>query len=265
MIVAARDGTPLLVQEDGDHDGPPVLFLHALGADLSLWDRVIPLMDPRLRLVRMDLRGHGQSGVPPAPYGMGTLVSDAESVADALGLREAVVIGLSLGGLIAQGLAVKRLDLVRALVLSNTAARIGTPAQWAERIAAVRAAGMAGVVPGTIARWFGRDHRDSPLALHWQRKLLACDPQGWMGCAAAVAGADFYTTTASLRLPLLGLAGTEDGSTPADLVRETVDLVPGATFQLLRRTGHVPCVEDPIAWEEAVSAFLTRIGHLPDL
>ena len=265
MIIVARDGTPLHVQEDGDRDGPPVLFLHALGADLSLWDRVIPLMDPRLRLVRMDLRGHGQSGVPPAPYGMGTLVSDAESVADALGLREAVVIGLSLGGLIAQGLAVKRLDLVRALVLSNTAARVGTPAQWAERIAAVRAAGMAGVAPGTIARWFGRDHRDSPLALQWQRKLLACDPQGWMGCAAAVAGADFYTTTASLRLPLLGLAGTEDGSTPADLVRETVDLVPGATFQLLRRTGHVPCVEDPIAWEEAVSAFLTRIGHLPDL
>jgi 3-oxoadipate enol-lactonase len=263
MIVTARDGTALHVSEDGTPSGPPVLFLHALGADLTLWDRVIPLMDPRLRLVRMDLRGHGGSAIPAPPYGMGTLISDAESVADALALRDAVVVGLSLGGLIAQGLAVKRLDIVRALVLSNTAARIGTPAQWAERIAAVRVQGMAGVTPGTIARWFARDDQGTPLATHWQRKLLACDPEGWIGCASAVANADFWTTTAALRLPLLGLAGTEDGSTPADLVRETVDLVPGSAFHLLRRTGHVPPVEDPIAWEEAVSAFLVRIGHAP--
>jgi 3-oxoadipate enol-lactonase len=264
MIVTARDGTALHVSEDGTPSGPPVLFLHALGLDHTLWDRVIPLMDPRLRLVRMDLRGHGRSAVPPAPYGMGTLVSDAESVADALALRDAVVIGLSLGGLIAQGLAVKRLDIVRALVLSNTAARIGTPAQWADRIAAVQAGGIAAIADATMTRWFARDHRDTALAAHWRARLLACDPEGWMGCAAAVANADFWTTTAALRLPVLGLAGTEDGSTPADLVRETTDLVPGATFSLLRRTGHLPPVEDPIAWAETVSAFLTGIGHAPD-
>jgi 3-oxoadipate enol-lactonase len=261
MIVAARDGTALHVQTDGDPAGPPVMFLHALGTDLTLWDRVIPLLDPRLHLVRMDLRGHSRSAVPPPPYGMGTLVSDAETVADALALRDAVVVGLSLGGLVAQGLAVKRLDTVRALVLSNTAARIGTPAQWADRIAAVDAGGMAAIAPATIARWFARDHRDGPLAAQWLERLLACDPAGWRGGAAAVAHADFWTTTAALRLPLLAIAGTEDGSTPADLVRETANLVPGAEFRLLRRTGHLPPVEDPITWAETVQDYLDRIGH----
>jgi 3-oxoadipate enol-lactonase len=261
----ARDGARLHVRTDGPPDGPPVLFLHALGADHRLWDRVIPLLDPGLYCVRPDLRGHGGSDVTAPPYGMGMLVSDAEAVADALGLREAVVVGLSLGGLVAQGLAVKRLDVVRALVLSGSAARIGTPAQWADRIAAVEAGGMAAVTEAAIPRWFARDHRAGPLAALWRERMLACDPAGWRGCAAAVAGADFWTTTAGLRLPLLAIAGTEDGSTPADLVRETAELVPGAEVRLIRRTGHVPCVEDPVAWAETVQGFLDRIGHRPGL
>jgi 3-oxoadipate enol-lactonase len=260
MIVAARDGAALHVRVDGAEEGPAVLMLHALGLDMGVWDRVVPLMDPRLRIVRMDLRGHGRSAVTAPPYAMGTLVSDAEAVADALGLREAVVVGLSLGGMVAQGLAVKRLDVVRGLVLSNTAARIGTAAQWEARIAAVEAGGMAAVADATVARWFGRA-AGGEIAGLWQAKLMACDPAGWMGGAAAVAGTDFWTVTAGLRLPVLGIAGTEDGSTPPDLVRETVDLVPGSRFRLIRRAGHLVPVEDPIGWAEAVQAFLDAIGH----
>jgi 3-oxoadipate enol-lactonase len=263
MIVAARDGTALHVREDGAPEGPAVLFLHPLGLDLRVWDRVVALMDPRLRLVRMDLRGHGQSGVPAPPYGMGTLVSDAEAVADALSLRHAVVAGLSLGGLVAQGLAVKRLDIVRALVLSGTAARIGLPAQWAARIEAVERGGMEAVAEETITRWFGRAARDGMLAAETRVRLLSCAPEGWRGAAAAVAGTDLWTVTAELRLPTLGLAGTEDGATPPDLVRETTDLIPGARFHLIRRAGHLAPAEDPIAWAEAVQDFLAAIGHLP--
>lgn len=263
MIVAARDGTALHVREDGAAEGPAVLFLHALGLDLRVWDRVVALMDPRLRLVRMDLRGHGRSGVPAPPYGMGMLVSDAEAVAEALSLRDAVVAGLSLGGLVAQGLAVKRLDLVRALVLSGTAARIGAPAQWAARIASVEAGGMAAIAEETITRWFGRAARDGALAAETRARLMACAPEGWRGAAAAVAGTDLWTVTAELRLPTLGLAGTEDGATPPDLVRETIDLIPGARFQLIRRAGHLAPAEDPIAWAETVQDFLAAIGHLP--
>ena len=109
-------------REDGDPAGWPVVFANALGTDFRLWDRIVPLLPKSLRLIRYDMRGHGLSSCPPGPYAMGALVRDAERLLDALGVKDCVFVGLSIGGMVAQGLAVKRLDLVRALVLSNTAA-----------------------------------------------------------------------------------------------------------------------------------------------
>ncbi|MCF1708790.1 3-oxoadipate enol-lactonase [Tabrizicola sp. J26] len=246
---------------DGRADGPPVLFLHALGTDLTLWDNVLPLLPDGPRYIRLDMRGHGASDCPPPPYAMGALIRDTERAMELLGIRDAVVIGLSIGGMIAQGLAVKRLDLVRGLVLSNTAAKIATAETWAARIDAVRRGGMAAVTDQTIERWFSRASRSSAAAQHWRDRLLAQDPQGWIGCAAAIAGTDFYTTTATLTLPTLALAGSEDGSTPADLVRETSALIRGSRFELLRGAGHLPPVDRPEAWAGAVSDFLSSIGQ----
>jgi 3-oxoadipate enol-lactonase len=260
--IAMRDGTMVHVREDGARDGPPLLLLHALGTDHRVWDRIVPLLSPTLRIIRPDMRGHGASDVPPAPYRMGTLVSDAEDLCDALGVKDAIVVGLSIGGLIAQGLAVKRLDLMRGLVLSNTAARIGTVALWEERIAAVRRDGMAGIADATMARWVGRDMAGTAWEAHCRARLLSTPSEGWIGCASAIAGTDFYATTATLRLPVLGIAGGQDGSTPADLVRETVDLVSGSRFALIRRAGHLPCVEDPISYAEALGGFLEENAHV---
>lgn len=245
---------------DGPADGPPLLLLHALGLRLELWDAVVARL-PRHRILRLDMRGHGGSDVPPAPYAMGTLVRDAERAMDHFGLKEAVVVGLSIGGLIAQGLAVKRLDLVRGLVLSNTAARIGIAGQWQGRIATVRDGGLAALADATMERWFGRRWREVPQMPALREMLLACPVEGWMGCAAAIAGTDFYETTATLRLPLLAIAGANDGSTPADLVRETADLVPGSRFTVIRGGGHLPFVEQPDAYVAALAEFLTGIGH----
>ena len=233
-------------------DGPThrlsqtVVFAHALGTDLTVWDAVIPLLPDHLRLIRYDLRGHGQTEVPPAPYAMGALV------------RDAVFVGLSLGGMVAQGLAVKRLDIIRALALSNTAARIGTPAQWQARAGAVRAGGMAAVADSVIARWFPRG---GALADLWRARLLASPAEGYAGCAEAIAGTDLYTPTAGLRLPLLGIAGADDAATPADLVRETTDLVPGSRFAVIRRAGHLTPVAQPAAWAATLLRFLEEIGH----
>ncbi|MBI1415903.1 MAG: 3-oxoadipate enol-lactonase [Limimaricola sp.] len=258
-----RDGVRLFVRESGvaHRIAAPVVFLHALGTDHRLWDDVLPLLPDTLRLIAVDMRGHGKSDVPPAPYTMGALISDVEAVCAALDVKQAVFVGLSIGGMIAQGLAVKRLDLVRGLVLSNTAARIATPQIWEDRIAAVRAGGVEAVADATVARWFHRDFRESPAARDWDARLRACPVEGWCGGAAAIAGTDFYTPTSGLRLPTLGIAGSEDGSTPPDLVRETVDLIPGARFHLMRRSGHLPCVDAPEAYAAALTGFLTEIGH----
>lgn len=248
-------------RDEGDPQGAPVVFAHALGLDLTIWDKVLPLLPPGLRLIRYDLRGHGASEVPPSPYSMGALVRDAEALLDRLKVRNCVFVGLSVGGLIAQGLAVKRLDQVRALVLSNTAAKIGTRAIWDERVAAVRAGGVAAVADGVLARWFPPAFLDGAEGRHWRARLLACPAEGYAGTAAAIGGTDFLTPTSGLRLPTLAIAGSEDGSTPPDLVRELADLVPGAEFRLIRGAGHLPPIDRPKAFADALTEFLAALGH----
>ncbi len=247
---------------DGAPNGPVLVLTHALGTNLAIWDHVIPLLAPGLRILRYDHRGHGGSDAPPAPYSMGALISDAERLLDHLAIRDCVFLGLSMGGLVAQGLAIKRLDLVRALVLSNTAAKIGTQSLWQDRIAAVRAGGLDAITASTTQRMFSRAFRATPGIAAWQNVMRNGSAEGYLGCAAAIAGTDFYTPTASLRLPTLAIAGSEDGITPPDLVRETADLIPGSRFALIRGGGHLPFVERPQAYADALTTFLKEIGHV---
>lgn len=247
---------------DGDPAGAPVVFSHALGTDLRLWDRVIPLLPAGLRLIRYDIRGHGQSAVTEPPYAMGTLVRDAERLLDFLEVRDSVFVGLSLGGMIAQGLAVKRLDQIRALVLSNTAAKIGTKQLWEDRIAQIRDRGLAATADATLDRWFTGAFRTGPEAAFWREVLIGQPVDGYTGCAAAIGGTDFYTPTSGLRLSALGIAGDRDGSTPADMVRETINLIPGARFRLIRGAGHLPCVDHPESFAAALTDFLSETGHI---
>ncbi|GIT90922.1 3-oxoadipate enol-lactonase [Jannaschia pagri] len=259
----AADGTRLYLRLEGPPTGPALVLANSLGTDLHLWDAVLDNLPRGLRVLRYDMRGHGRSEVPPAPYAMGTLVSDAATVLDHAEITDSTFIGLSIGGMVAQGLAVKRPDLVRALVLSNTAAKIGTPTLWQRRIDAIRTGGLASIADDVMARWFSPSFRKGPDLAAWRARFLETPEEGYLGCCAAIAGTDFYTPTAALRLPTLGLAGSDDGATPADLVRETVDLIPGSRFQILRRTGHLPCVEAPNAYAQALTTFLTETGQLP--
>ena len=245
----------------GPETGPVVVMLHALGTNLTVWDKVLAAL-PQHRILRLDMRGHGRSDAPVGPYAMGTLIHDVERVMDRAGLREAVVVGLSIGGMIAQGLAVKRLDLVRGMVLSNTAARIGIAAHWHDRIETVRAGGLEAIADATMERWLGRKWHSHPDLARMRALLLSTPPEGWMGAAAAIAGTDFYTPTAGLTLPTLAIAGAEDGSTPPDLVKETADLILGSRFALIRGAGHLPMVEKPADYSVILRDFLESIGHV---
>ena len=261
MTLIYLDDLRLNVELTGPANGPVLVLLHALGTNLSLFDPLLPLLPKGLRILRMDLRGHGQSDAPPAPYAMGALIRDTERVMDHFALRDAVVLGVSLGGMVAQGLAVKRLDLVRALVLSNTAAKIGSAEMWQTRIAEVRASGLADYAPGAMGRMFGRNWQTEPAMPRIREMLEATNPEGWIGCAHALAGTDFYTTTAMLTLPALVIAGANDGTTPPDLVRETAELIRGHRFALMRGAGHLPFVEKPAEYAALLDQFLTDIGH----
>lgn len=247
---------------DGPTDGAPVVFANSLGTDMRLWDPILPMLPEGLRIIRFDKRGHGLSTCPSGPYAMGALITDVEKLLDFLEVKACVFVGLSIGGMIAQGLAVKRLDLVRAVVLSNTAAKIGNPTMWAERIADVKNGGIESLTDAVMERWFSPAFRSSPELELWRNMLVRQPDDGYTGCSAAISGTDFYTPTSGLRLPCLGIAGSEDGSTPPDLVRETTNLIPGSKFHLIRKAGHLPCVEQPEEYARILSDFLRDVGHV---
>ena len=161
----------------GDPDGAPLVFANSLGTDFRIWDRVLPLLPPGLRVLRYDMRGHGLSDAPAGDYFMGDLVADAAALMQATGFRDAAFVGLSIGGVVAQGLAAERPDLVKLAVLSNTAAKIGTEESWRDRMATVRAEGIEAIADRVMQLWFTRGfHADRADELALWRHMLTRTP-----------------------------------------------------------------------------------------
>ncbi|WP_295042961.1 3-oxoadipate enol-lactonase [uncultured Paracoccus sp.] len=258
MQTISTSGITLHIRDEGPRDGRAVMFGNSLGTDLRVWDALLPLLPDGLRLVRYDKRGHGLSDAAPAPYAMPDLVGDAEAICDSLDLREVTFVGLSIGGLIGQGLAARRPDLVRALVLMDTAAKIGTAQMWQDRIDTITRDGIAALAGPILERWFTPGFRTmNPECPLWRNMLTRTTVAGYAGCCAAIAGADLTESTRALTLPVMAMAGDQDGSTPPDLVRATAGLC-GAEFHLITDAGHIPCVEQPAVTAQLIADFLER-------
>lgn len=258
MLTLSRPDATLHISDQGPRQGRVVFFANSLGTDLRVWNQLVALLPSDLRIIRFDKRGHGLSDATPAPYSIDQLVADAEAICTDLKLRDVTFVGLSIGGLIGQGLAAKRPDLVKALVLMDTAAKIGTPEMWGQRIHAVLQDGIAPIADAILLRWFTQDFRqNNPEFALWKNGLLRTSAQGYAGCCAAIAGADFTASTARLEMPVLVICGEEDGSTPPDLVRATAELC-GAEFSLVKNAGHIPCVEQPQETAGLIVKFLER-------
>ena len=157
MRIARLQSADIHWCEDGDPEGLPVFFANSLGTDLRLWDKLVHLLPKQgLRLIRFDKRGHGLSSCPEALYSMDDLVRDAEGLLDQIGVTNCVFVGLSIGGMIGQLLAHRRPNLIKGLVLSSTAVRMGQADMWRDRIARIRAGGMDSIADAVLDRWFFR-------------------------------------------------------------------------------------------------------------
>ncbi|MDG1239954.1 MAG: 3-oxoadipate enol-lactonase, partial [Planktomarina sp.] len=167
--------------------------------------------------------------------------------------------------MVGQGLASKRLDLIRAMVLSNTAAKIATKDLWQDRIDSIRKDGIGPVAGATMQRWFSPEMYGTHAMAPWANMLQATREEGYIGCAHAISGTDFLAPTSALRLPVMGIAGDHDSSTPPDLVRETLELIPRSSFHIIRGAGHLPCVEQPVRFAQLLSDFLRVTGHISSL
>ena len=246
-------------------DIPVLVLLGSLGSDRSMWDAQVRDLSRDHTVVAVDHRGHGDSEVVPGPCTIADLSADVLALLDSLGVDRFHVAGLSLGGAVAQWLAVHEPTRVLSVALLCTAAKFGESANWADRAAAVREGGTAAVADAVVARWITapRAEAEPDLVAGLRAMVLATPDEGYASCCDALAGWDNRAELGRISCPTLVLAGDEDPSTPPEVLREIADGVPGADFVVVSPAAHVPTVEIPEHVNEVLRRHLEAVRN-PD-
>ncbi len=242
----------------GDKE-PVLVFSNSLGTDFSMWDPQVAELQRCFRILRYDTRGHGQSSVTPGDYTIEQLGRDVLGLLDSLHLGCVHFCGLSMGGMIGMWLGVHAPNRLHRLVLSNTAARIGTKEMWNARIATARKDGMKPVAAAVIERWFTPGFRASfaERVARAQRMIENTPPEGYAACCAAIRDMDQREAVAQIKAPTLVIYGGSDPVTPASDAQFLTDRIRGAVKVELA-AAHLSNVEQADAFTEAVSNFLAR-------
>lgn len=256
-ITVDAGGVALSAQVDGAAGKPWLLLSNSLAADLSMWDDQIAHLTRTHRVLRYDTRGHGESGAPSGPYSFDDLVADMAALLDHVGAERADVMGLSLGGMTALGLGLSHPARVRRMVVCDARADAPPPfvQSWDDRIAAIRAGGMAAIVEGTLARWF-TPAADPAVPARAKAMILGTSPIGYEGCAGALKRLDYLRHLGGMTVPVRYVVGAEDMGAPPAVMRAMAEATPGASFAEIAGTAHVPNMENPAAFAAALGDFL---------
>lgn len=237
-----------------------VVFSNSLGTDFRIWLPVFDDMSEDISVLLYDSRGHGLTGMGPGAFTMSDLVDDLIGLVDYLEIRKAVFCGLSVGGIIVQGLWKKRPDLVKKLVLSNTAPKIGTADIWNARIDAIATGGLQSISENVMQRWFTpafHEERSEDLAgyrLMMERQLAS----GYVHTCEAIRDTDFTDILPTITVPTLCIGGDQDGSTPPELIGAAASAIAGARLEIIEGCGHIPCVEQPEKLAALLQTFIKK-------
>ncbi|MEO0636517.1 MAG: 3-oxoadipate enol-lactonase [Pseudomonadota bacterium] len=250
QIIGAPEGKPLIV------------FANSLGTDFRIWRDVIVRLVGEFAIVTYDKRGHGLTDTGRYPSGINDHVADLEALLEHLGQGEAIICGLSVGGLIAQGLYHKRPDLVRGLVLCNTGLRIGDEALWNERIDVAMNEGVGEIADDILERWFSQEFRTGRVdELAGYRNMLIRQPEaGYAATCHAIRDADFTSRAGDVEVPALCVAGDQDRATPPAVIEQMAKALPEARYELIKGCGHLPCIEKPELLSEMIKAFAAGLA-----
>jgi len=236
---------------------PALVFSNSLGATFSMWDAQIPALGKQFRVLRYDTRGHGESSATPGPYSIEQLARDVLSLLDALQFDRVHFCGLSMGGQTGMWLAINAPARLHSLVLSNTAAKIGTPEIWNSRIETVRKGGMKSISTAVMERWFSATFRaNSPeVVTAIKVKFESTNPEGYIANCAAIRDFDVRQDLAAIRVPTLVIAGTHDAATTPSDGHYLADRITGARYAELD-AAHLSNIEVPGRFSSEVISFL---------
>ncbi len=251
-----KSGIEIIHFDDrGPKDDTAIIFLNSLGTDFRIWDKLLYILGERFRTVRIDKRGHGLSTNFKNDISIESLAEDVSNLVDYLNLKNICLVGLSIGGLIALEFIKQRPSICNKLILCDTAPKIGSKDMWADRIKRVKEGGIEAISDDILARWFSSSFlKDSTDELQmWRSMLTRTTKSGYIGCCEAISRCDLTEQAKMINVPTLVIVGDEDGSTPINVVQNAANLVTGSIFKVIKKAGHLPCVEQP---NEVGSIFL---------
>ena len=260
----------LIASIEGPDDAPAVILGNPIGTTRAIWDAQVPLLRMDYRLLRFELRGHGEPGArsaaPPGPYSLAELGTDVLGLMRDHGIATAAYCGISLGGMIGLWLAANAPDRISSLIACCTAiAPMPSRQAWLDRAALVRSEGMAAIAEMTPPRWFTPDFiaRQPRAVAAVTDMLLGTDPQGYAGCGEAIADLDLAAALASVKAPTLVIAGAEDIAAPPWQAARTALGIADSRLTVIRGTAHLAPYQTPGPVNDAVLAHLAATTRQP--
>jgi len=244
---------------DDESGGPWLTFVHQLGGDLSVWDQLAGHFRHQYTVMRYDVRGHGMSAISPGPFTLADLADDLNALLDALGASNTHLVGISMGGMVAQQFALAHPSRLSSLTLADTSSR--TPpdarAMWDQRAARVRHDGTEALANATLDRWLTADfRRQHPEAVEQICEvLLRTSAQGYAMACEAIRDFDVHERLDNLRVRTLAVAGRHDTGTPPAATKAIADAIEGARFELLD-AAHLAPVEASQRFAALLETFL---------
>ncbi len=253
------DGVQIACQIEGNSDAPALVFSNSIGTNMHLWDAQAIALRSAFRIVRYDMRGHGQSDVPDEPATIERLERDLLAVLDHFEIERAHICGISLGGMVALWVAAMHRERVHRAVFANTSARIGSIESWATRIKLVREGRMAAAREIGIKRFLSREFRErQPIVTDVIGDMLeATDPEGYIAACAALRDADLSVIVPIIRVPSLIISGELDESTPPIQSKQLHNAIAGSKLIIFPNTAHLSNIEQPEMFNACLLKFLS--------
>ena len=246
----------------GQEGGPMVMLSHSLASSMVMWNPQLESLESHFQVLRYDMRGHGDSDAPDGAYTLEQLAEDAVALLDALSIETVHFVGLSIGGMIGQGLALDHGVRLKSLTLCDTSAIMPDEAQpiLQERIAAAHENGMAAQVDGTLERWFTPQYlKENPPEVEMIRQQVQATPlAGYIGCSEALRGLNYLERLPAIKLPTLIMVGEEDPGTPVAASEAIRERIAGSRLVILPSARHLSNIEQAEAFNKSLMGFLLQ-------
>ncbi len=258
------NGIQINYELSGKTDAPVVVLSHSLACSMVMWDPQLDLLEAHFRVLRFDTRGHGASDAPQGSYTLEQLVDDAIGLMDGLEIDRVRWVGLSMGGMIGQGIALHHSSRLESLVLADTAAIIPDAAQplWQERIDAARNQGMQAVAESTLERWFTPNYlKQNPPAIDKIRQQILATPlAGYIGCSEAIRRLNYLDQLSAIQIPTLIMVGADDPGTPVEASEAMQARIKGSNLVVIPEAAHLSNIEQSEIFSTNLMAHLQRLS-----